>query len=166
MTSVAPGTIRHAQSGDLAAMMALEQACFSLDAQSRRSMAYLLARANSETRVVDDHASDGRLSGYVMLLYKRGTHVARLYSIAVDPAARGRGLAARLLADACVRAQASGCRVMRAEARQSNAASRALFRAAGFVETGVLPGYYPGDADHADEDGVRMERALAPPSPA
>jgi len=161
MTDAAKGTIRTATPRDLAAMMALEQACFSLDAQSRRSMRYLLGQAHGETRVVDDNTSNGALSGYVMWLYKRGTRVARLYSIGVDPDARGRGLAARLLADAVARAQAAGCRVMRAEARTSNVASRALFRAAGFVETGALPGYYPGEAGQDDDDGVRMECPLA-----
>lgn len=153
MTSFPNGDLRSADITDLAAMLALEQACFTDDAQSPRSMVHLLKRAHAETRVIDD--GDG-LAAYAMVLFRRRSAVVRLYSIAVAPAAQGRGLGRRLLVDACQRAQASGYTIMRAEARLSNRASRSLFKASGFVETGCLANYYAGG-----EDGVRMEKSLA-----
>lgn len=53
--------------------------------------------------------------------------MARLYSIAVGGAARGRGIAAVLLSAGEARARSRGCTMMRAEARESNRASWALF---------------------------------------
>lgn len=136
--------------------MTLERACFARDAQTRRSMAHLIARANGEVRVVADEA---RLVAGLVLLYRRGTRVARIYSIAVDPAARGRGLARRLIADAEQCARAAGCARISAEARSSNHASRALFAACGYRETAELSDYYEG-ADDRFENGVRLVKPL------
>ncbi|MES1942542.1 acetyltransferase [Salinisphaera sp. PC39] len=144
--------IRTADGDDLDALRRLETRCFDLDAQSRRSLRHLLTRANATVRVVD--GDDGLLAGAV-LLFRRGTRSARLYSVAVVPEARGGGLARRLLADAERLAAARGCRRLRAEARLGNTASRALFAAAGYRERACLPGYYPGG-----EAGIRLEKEL------
>lgn len=146
--------IRDADRGDLDALTGLEQACFAHDAQSRRSLSWLVRRANARFRVVEDTTASGILA-YALTLYRRGSTVARLYSIAVAPAGRGQGLAARLLEDAEVIARTGGQRTMRAEARVSNRASRGLFAAHGFRETQRLADYYPGP-----EDGVRLEKHL------
>lgn len=156
---VGEGRLRRAAGADLAPLLALERRCFSVDAQSRRSMAHLLTRANGEAWLIEDGSQP---MAYVVLLYRRGSRVARIYSIAVDPAARGRGLGRRLIAWAMVRAEAAGCRRASAEARASNTASRALFAACGFVEAERLPGYYPADGG-ALEEGVRLVRSLLSP---
>ncbi len=148
--------LRPAVPADLDALMALERACFDRDAQSRRSMAHLVGRAHGEVRVVDH---DGRIVAALVLLYRRGTRVARIYSIAVDPAARGLGLARRLIEDADRCARARGCTRLSAEVRLSNRASRALFAACGFGEADCLADYYEGEHG-AREDGVRLVKPL------
>lgn len=148
--------IRRAVPADLDALMALERACFDRDAQSRRSMVHLVGRAHGEVRVVDD---DGGIVADLVLLYRRGTRVARIYSIAVDPAARGRGLARRLIEDAEQCAQTAGCRRISAEARISNRASRLLFASCGFREAGRIADYYEGEHG-AHEDGLRLVKPL------
>ncbi|MGN8197508.1 GNAT family N-acetyltransferase [Salinisphaera sp. RV14] len=149
-------SIRRAEAPDLDALMALERACFACDAQSRRSMAHLIGRAHGDVRVMDE---GGRIVAAAVLLYRRGTRVARLYSIAVAPAARGRGLAGRLIDDAEQCARAAGCARLSAEARWSNRASRALFAACGFSETQRLADYYGHDPGRY-EDGVRLVKRL------
>ncbi|MDA3921855.1 MAG: N-acetyltransferase [Salinisphaera sp.] len=144
--------IRTAMPIDIDALLALERECFEVDAQSRNSLAYLLSRANADTYVIGDGEV---ILAYVMLLYRRNSRVARVYSIAVAATARGQGLAARLLIHAETSAGARGATIIRAEARQSNRGSRALFAAAGYREIGALPGYYAGG-----EDGVRLEKSL------
>ncbi|KEZ78090.1 GNAT family N-acetyltransferase [Salinisphaera hydrothermalis] len=148
--------IRRAALTDLDALMALEHRCFAQDAQSRRSMRHLIQRAHGELRIAE---AGGRLLGYLMLLYRRGTRVARIYSIAVDAQARGRGLARRLIDDAEQSAKAAGCTRLSAEARLSNTGSRALFAACGFDETGRLIDYYE-DTDGGYEAGVRLGKRL------
>lgn len=143
-------TIRAASGRDLDAIHRLETRCFSLDAQSRRSLRYLLTRANAAAWVAENN---GAVVAYAVLLFRRGARGARLYSIAVDPAVRGGGVARALLSIAENEARARGCRRVRAEVRRGNKASRALFAAAGYRETAVLPEYYPGG-----EDGIRLQK--------
>ncbi|RJS91438.1 GNAT family N-acetyltransferase [Salinisphaera sp. Q1T1-3] len=151
-----PGSaIRSAVPADLDHLWALEQAVFDVDAQSRRSLRWLLMRANADLRVIATPAADDPIAACSITLFRANSRVARLYSIAVAAQARGQGMAGRLLHDAIRRAANRGCRVMRAEARVSNTASRGLFAAAGFTETQRLVAYYPGPAD-----GVRMQRSL------
>lgn len=143
-------TIRAASGKDLDAIHRLETRCFALDAQSRRSLRYLLTRAHAAAWVAE---SRGAVVAYAVLLFRRGVRAARLYSIAVDPAARGAGLGRALLLAAENEAWARGCRRVRAEVRRSNRASRGLFAAAGYREVAVLPDYYPGG-----EDGIRLQK--------
>ena len=84
----------------------------------------MLTDARASTHVWDD---DGRLGGYVMVLYSKGTALARLYSIAVDGTLRGRGIGGRLIEAAETAALDRGCVSMRSEVRKDNTASLALF---------------------------------------
>lgn len=147
-------TIRRAGAADLDAVEALERACFTLDAQSRRSLRYLLMRAHADVLLAVE--ADGTLLGDAVVLYRRGARVARLYSIATSRAARGRGVGTHLLAAGEAAAREKGCRALRAEVRVSNAASRGLFGRTGYREIGPLPAYYPGG-----EDGLRLEKPLS-----
>lgn len=125
-------------------------------------MRYLLERARSRVWVA---ARGDALVAAAIVLLRRNSRVARLYSIAVDAAARGRGLGAELLTVAERDAAALGNVYMRAEIRCSNAGSLALFRQAGYRTVAALPGYYPGPAG-TREDGVRMEKRLPAGEPA
>lgn len=158
MTAAGECIIRRATPADLDGVQALEQACFGVggdsDAQSRRSLAYLIVRARSDFLVA---LEADRILADVIVLYRRNSAIARLYSIAVADVARGRGLASGLLSEAEVEALGRGCQALRAEARISNRASRLLFARAGYHERERLPDYYPSRYG-AREDGVRLEK--------
>ena len=62
--------IRPAQLKDLDVLMDIENRSFDIDRLTRRSFRYLLTRANAETLVYED---EGRLTGYVMVLFNTGT---------------------------------------------------------------------------------------------
>ena len=94
LTPPAVPTIRKATLADLDALMGLEERCFALDRISRRSFRHLLTRAHAETLVYE---AEGRLRGYVLLLFRQSTPLARLYSIATDPEYRGRGVGEALV---------------------------------------------------------------------
>ena len=144
--------IRQARPDDIRALVALEHKCFDSDRLSARQLRYLLTKGHAATLV--DETGDG-IGGYVLVLFRRGTSLARLYSIAVDPAQRGRGLGGQLLAAAEDAAREQGCVHMRAEIRTDNSASLALFRAHGYRQFGVYHDYYE---DHAD--AIRVEKRL------
>ncbi|MBK1701978.1 peptidase C39 family protein [Thiococcus pfennigii] len=154
-----PCQIRPAVVADLDALVALEQACFASDRISRRQFRYMLSRARAKTLVAEDA---GQILGYVMLLFSKATAVARLYSIAVGAAARGRGVGRALVGAAEQAAWQAERPFVRLEIRVDNQASRALFEGLGYHQFGVLSDYYE---DHME--AVRYEKMLTPaPSPA
>ncbi len=144
--------IRPAAPADLEALVALEQRCFDSDRLSRRSFQHLLTKGHAATLVAEQ---DGGLAGYALVLFHGQTALARLYSLAVDPAARGQGLARQLLAAAERAALAEGCAVLRLEVRADNAAAIALYRAVGYRRFATVLDYYE---DH--ETAERMEKIL------
>lgn len=90
--------IRPATPADVPELVRIEDRSFRTDRFTPRTFRYLLSRANAAT-LVDVDGGD-RLRGYATVLFSRGTSMARLYSIAVDPAFRGRGLGKALLSAA------------------------------------------------------------------
>ena len=157
----ASATIREASVQDVDALVALEQAAFQGDRISRRQFRYLLTRGHARTLVAPGPVGRGLL-GYVMLLFSRGTSLARLYSIAVSEAARGMGLGRELVRAAEEVARRNGCADLRLEVRRDNPASLALFRGMGFREFGTIEDYYE---DHMG--ALRLQKSLAPgPDPA
>lgn len=147
------GDIRAATANDLDALLQIECSAFAIDRISRRAFRYLLSRANAATLVAMD--VNGRMLGYAMVLFNRGTSLARLYSIAVDPAAHGHGIGGRLLVAAETEARQRGAVAMRLEVRADALAVKAFYRSRGFRAFGRQSHYYEDDAT-----AVRMEKAL------
>lgn len=153
--------VRPAVPGDLQALEALEAASFSSDRTSRRSLRHLLTRAHAAVLVAEDEGgapgSDAPppLLGSVTVLFSRGTGTARLYSIAVAPEARGRGVGSRLVRAAEEEAWRGERPWMRLEVRKDNAASIALFESLGYRRFGEHADYYE---DHMD--AWRYEKSL------
>lgn len=144
-------TLRPARGDDLPALLALE-AQFPGDRMSARQFRRHLHSASARMQV----ACDGdALIGASLLFFRCGSDCARLYSLVVAAAARGRGLGARLLADAEQAARDRGCRWLRLEVRDDNRNAIALYRRAGFHALGERPGYYDDGAT-----ALRMQRAL------
>jgi ribosomal-protein-alanine acetyltransferase len=143
--------------GDLEALTALEAACFETDRLTRRSFRNFIEKGRATLLVAD---IDGRVAGYALVLYRSGTASARLYSIAVAPDARGRGVAESLMQSAEDAARARDCIVMRLEVRADNAAAIALYRRRGYRPFGRYLDYYE---DHGE--ALRFQRPLIASSP-
>jgi ribosomal-protein-alanine acetyltransferase len=146
--------IRPAVADDLEALVEIEQHCFEYDRLSRRSFRHFLASDTAECLVAEEQ---GRLVGYALVLFHGRTALARLYSMAVAPEQRGRGLGRTLLHAVEAAALDGGAAVMRLEVNPSNAAAVALYRSAGYVDFGVYRAYYEDDSD-----ALRMAHALVP----
>lgn len=139
----AESRLRDARPDDLPGLLALE-AGFPGDRLAARQFRHHLGNPRARLRVA---VAGGRVLGYHLVLLRRGSRWARLYSIAVDPAARGQGLGRRLLADAERQAGAAGRDGLRLEVRQDNRAAAGLYEAAGYRRTAVLPAYYEDGTD-------------------
>jgi [ribosomal protein S18]-alanine N-acetyltransferase len=95
------------------------------------------------------------LPGVVGILHPRGGMLlarvigdeAEILTLAVEPRVRRQGVATALLTKALAEARGRGARSVLLEVSVSNAAARALYGRAGFVEVGRRQRYYADGAD-------------------
>lgn len=139
-----PADIRPAHPRDIDALLLIENTVFETDRISRRSFRRFLDGSRASLLVAA--GEDGAVWGYALTLFRRGSGVARLYSIAVAPGRAGKGLGRHLLAAAEATAEARGCRVLRLEVREENARAVALYERCGFRPIGRRNGYYADGA--------------------
>ena len=148
--------LRPARRADLPALLALEQRSFRGDRLSARQFRHHQRNPAAWFAVA---GPPGDPQGMALVFFRRGSRVARLYSILVAPAARGRGLGLRLLRAAEAAAQRRGCRELRLEVRVDNATALGLYEGAGYRRLARLPRYYEDGGD-----GWRHARRLGPPA--
>lgn len=148
--------IRLAGPDDLDAIDALEGEAFEADRFARRNLRRLLARPTACVLLAE---RGGEPHGYVLLLFRAGGRMARLYSIAVAQRARGAGVGAALIEAAEAEAARRGCDSLRLEVRASNQTARRAYQRAAFGETGIRPAYYPDG-----ENAVIMEKQIGTPA--
>ncbi len=137
---------------DVPDLLALEAACFAEDRLSRRSFQRLIRSPSADIVVLPDASG---LASYVCTLYRRGTALSRVYSLAIAPRRRGEGLGRQLMASAETQARERGCTHMRLEVRSDNTAGIQLCRALGYRQFAALDDYY---ADHTP--ALRLEKRI------
>lgn len=147
--------IRRARSADAAAILEMEK-LFPSDRMSPRSVRNFLRSPSA--RVWIACAMPSTAVGSLILLTRRGSRVARIYSVVVAPSARGFGLGAGLVRTAEVWAGGRKLNKVSLEVRADNHAARALYKGLGYAERRSLPGYYDDGAD-----GLRLDKHLAAP---
>ncbi|MEV7600310.1 GNAT family N-acetyltransferase [Kitasatospora sp. NPDC089797] len=106
---------------------------------------------------------DGRIVGYVRQVpatpLECNRHVRQIQGLAVDDAARGRGIGRRLVEAACAAARAGGARKMTLRVLGWNAPARRLYESCGFTVEGVLAEEFLIGGRYVDD--VWMARRLA-----
>ncbi len=150
----APAKLRRGRISDLPALVAIENAVFTVDLLSRRSLRHFLT-SPSAMLIIAEHG--GKLAGYALVLYPPRSGIARLYSIAVAPHIGGRGLGPLLLAAAENAARRRRRRAMRLEVHERNTRAIARYEKSGYRLFGRRRDYYD---DHAD--ALRFEKPLSP----
>jgi ribosomal-protein-alanine acetyltransferase len=135
--------IREARSTDIEALTRLETECFASDRLSRRSLASL---AKSPSACLLIATGEHGTIGYALILLRRGSQRARLYSIAVSPNATGLGIGSHLLSAAEDVARRRGASHLHLEVRSDNLTAIRLYERAGYRRVGERPGYYEDGA--------------------
>ncbi len=130
-------TVRPATIADVPSMAMIELVAFS-DPWPASAFAELLPMAHSRIAVAVD--ASGLLLGYCVLL--SAADEGEIANIAVLPAARGRGIGARLLDETVAAATEAGVSQLFLEVRTSNDAARGLYASRGFVPVGRRIAYY------------------------
>ncbi|HVC15988.1 MAG TPA: N-acetyltransferase [Rhodanobacter sp.] len=146
--------VRRAEASDLDDLVSLEQRTFDSDRLSRAQ--YRRHLDSDSARVLVASADHRHFLGSTVLFFRQGSTVARLYSLATQPAARGKGIGTALVEAAEATARQRRCRTLRLEVRADNAAAIALYERQGFQRIGFLESYYEDGAD-----GWRYEKRLA-----
>lgn len=147
--------IRSASLADLDALVGIENRAFDIDRFSRRSFRYLLTKANAATLVYEEA---GLVSGYVIVLFHVGISHARMYSLAIDPQTRGKGIGGLLIEAAEAIARERDCISLRLEVRKDNKVAIRRYEQHGYRYFGELPDYYE---DHMG--ALRFEKRLVTP---
>jgi [ribosomal protein S18]-alanine N-acetyltransferase len=122
-------------------------------------IARLIAGADNLALVACDAQG---LAGFALMQF--GDERAHLVLLAVQPHCQRQGVARRLLTWLLDSARVAGIAELSLELRAGNAGARAFYRAMGFADAGLLPGYY-----RQREPALRMQRVLRslnePPMP-
>lgn len=116
-------------------------------------IARLIANADTVALVACDAQG---LVGFALMQF--GDERAHLVLLAVLPRCRRQGVARRMLAWLLDSARVAGIAELSLELRAGNAGARAFYRAMGFDDAGLLPGYY-----RQREPALRMLRVLRRP---
>lgn len=148
--------IRVGRLRDVADLLAIENAVFTVDHLSRRSFRSFLRSPQAVLLVAEDQAV---VLGYALVLFRRVSPAARLYSIGVARRAARRGIGVALLAAAEHAALRRKCRLMRLEVQIGNVRAIARYEKSGYRRTGRVPAYY-NDGD----DAYRYEKPLVAPA--
>lgn len=154
MASTPDIVVRLASLRDLDKLVALEQASYTSDMFSEEQIAYLLTRAHATVLVLTVGET---LAGAAYMLWRKNQTLGRLYNIAIDPATRGQGFGARLLAECETEAAIRKCDTVSLEVRADNAPAIHLYEKHGYCLAEKLAAYYEDGGA-----GLRMTKAIAP----
>lgn len=136
--SAISGRVRHALPHDVPALLQLE-ASFPSDRLSRRSFRHLIANAHAVVLVFE---MQGKIVGDAVVLFRRNTRYARLYSLVVDPQHQQHGIARTLVRAAEDTAVKKGCVRIGLELRTDNHAALHLYKNRGYVPARRKEAYY------------------------
>ena len=149
--------IRIATPDDFERIVELEKLCFPKEhAYTRRQLYYLLIKANSTVLV---ETTGTLVRGFLIILYRRGTTVAGIETINVDPTHRKKGIGLRLLSVAEEHLRKKGIHKIRLEVSIANNAAIKLYEHTGFQKIMLLKKYYHYDHE-GSRDAYRMVKEL------
>jgi len=153
MPATAAVRVRRAELSDLDDLVTLEDSSFATD---RLSRAQFRRHLDSETaQVLVASAAHRNFLGTAVVFFRKGTKVARLYSIATHAEARGKGVGTALLEAAEQEAKRRRCHALRLEVRTDNEVATRLYERLGYARIGHYERYYGDGAD-----AWRYEKAL------
>jgi [ribosomal protein S18]-alanine N-acetyltransferase len=145
-------TIQKAEPQHLDELHNLELDSFDGDRISRRNYRRLL-RVPSACCLVA--LENNQLIGSLVLLFRRNSPKARIYSLAVASSARGKGIGKKLIHHAETEAAQRGCHSLTLEVRCDNLAAITLYTRMNYTKTADLIAYYEDGAN-----GLRFTKEI------
>lgn len=152
------GLIRRITSSDLDRIIELERKCFHENiAYTPNQLKYLITKANSNclTETIEDI-----LRGFIIVLYKKGTEVAGIETLNVDPIFQGKGIGKKLLKAAEEDMYDYGIKKIRLEVSLYNISAINLYEKTGYRKKNILKNYYK-NTQYGTYDAYRMIKELS-----
>ena len=146
--------VRRGENTDLDELLKLEERTFDSDRLSRAQ--YRRHLDSDSAQVLVASAAHNHFLGAAVLLFRKRTTTARVYSLATQPQARRQGVATALLQAAEHAARRRGCRALRLEVQIGNARAIKLYEQLGYVRVSFHAHYYQDGMD-----AWRYEKSLA-----
>lgn len=139
--------IEFAEKADIPRMVEIENECFDTDRLNAEHFATMMDHpkyGNSAAVLVDRRGDGMEVSAVGILQYRKG--YGRIYSLAVAPLWRRRGIALALTAKMEQLARIRGYEVMRIEVKEGNVGGLKFWQSIGYKRYGVQIEYYQDNA--------------------
>jgi len=151
------GVIRTATEKDIPEIVKLENKCFlETQAYSEYQIWYLVKKANS-CCLVETYGDIVR--GCIILLFRRGSKVAGVETVNVDPLFQNKGIGRQLIQAGEAEARKRLMNTIRLEVSIGNTHAIRMYQRSGYTITGLLQDYY--QFDHSgSRDAYRMKKSL------
>jgi ribosomal protein S18 acetylase RimI-like enzyme len=147
--------IRNARPADFSQLMELETGSFSCERLSPRRMRHWIEAPNGILLVAVPTAEPQHVLGYCLAFTRSDSPVARAYSLAISPAARGKGLGRMLMESMARASRRKGCTAVRLEVAKTNKIAIELYEKLNYSRLKSLPQYYEDG-----QDAWRMQKPL------
>lgn len=136
--------IRNVKNTDLQEILALERLVFSYDQLNERSLLWMATKANALFKVL---LVDKKVIGYTIILFRKNSASARLYSIALHPSFQGKGYGHKLLFHIFKYLKIKAYNSVTLEVKISNHNVIALYKKMGFIFRKKKLRYYDDGSD-------------------
>jgi len=142
-------TIRSASLNDIPFLIQLERSCFKYYLIDKKSFARFIKSNSSELFVVE---FESQIVAYSLMIYRKNSMKARLYSIAVDEKYRKHKIGTRLLTYGEELVRQKGLREIALEVQIENTHVIQFYQKHGYIGKKTMHNYY--------ESGQHAERML------
>ena len=150
-------SFRPATKADISQLVLIENCCFTQDKMTQRNFLWMLDKAHADLILLE---VDGIITGYGLLLYRRGTSLVRLYSLAILPDQQSSGLGKALMQALEKKVQQRDCVYLRLEVRRDNERAIALYQRLNYRQFDRKLDYYE---DHSE--ALCFEKRIIYPQP-
>lgn len=143
---------RKANIDDISRLVEIEKSCFNYDMLDHKKFKYFITQAHAELVV---QQQNDQLLGYGLILYRKGTSLCRLYSVAIAKEFQGQKLGEPLMLALEEFARKQGSSYLRLEVKVSNKKAISLYSKIGYAKFSIKHKYYEDK-----EDALCMEKKV------
>lgn len=135
---------RKAKIEDIKRLVEIENLSFNYDQLNDRQFRYFIQKGHSDLIV---QIEGKQITAYGLLLYREGSSLARIYSIAVHKDFKGKGLGEKIMRELESFVQQYQRNTIRLEVKASNNNAIKLYEKIGYVQFAIKQAYYNNNED-------------------